>query len=150
MMTNAERYAQMQKVGAAFLRTHRWSWMPEVKMSQGAIEKRWHCGTIACHGGWWAVANKIKTNDYADGAKHMAQTLGFEDVTALKVWAHRNPQIWGNYHGGDMFQSRLAFGVEPYEEITLKDIGNHWLGVAERYKQAHLNKYGELGKGSAK
>lgn len=105
---------------------------------KGAFEK---CGTILCHGGWYTVASCILlpfiSASYERGADKMARHLGFKDMIGLQRWANKNPEIWGNRYGGDMFCSKSAFfGKRTLSEedtkFSLQTIINHWKGVYQR------------------
>ena len=93
------------------------------------------CGSPACHGGWAGVLldcnRKIDNYYYEDGADSLAIFFGFEDHYDLEVWAGEKQEIWGNKDGEYMFSSEDAFGCKEYD-ITTKDIGNHYHGVADR------------------
>ena len=66
-----------------------------------------------------------------DGAERMAKDLGFKDRNQLEEWANKNPLLWGNTKGRDMFQDGEAFKGD-YDSVKLIDVVNHWLTVAER------------------
>jgi len=113
---------------------------PEVKNPKN------FCGSPMCHGGWYVVARTqtglpkdLKTDalkaacghmDYEAGAHIMANDLGFETEDHLTAWAYSNMTIWGNFHGGRMFCSNLAFGEA--DTMTLVDVRNHWADVHNR------------------
>ena len=69
---------------------------------------------------------------HGDGARRMAQDLGFPGWEALVALASAHREWWGNAHAGDMFRLRSAFGVAAHEPIGLGDIARHWRGVAGR------------------
>jgi hypothetical protein len=91
------------------------------------------CRTPACHAGWFGVAldggKRVNYNEYA---YEMAKFLGFKHRGALEDWADNFPEIWGNDFGSDMFSDNIAFGKYRDEKLTLKDVSNHWFGVAKR------------------
>lgn len=95
------------------------------------------CGTPACHAGWFGVFwGKMGKNDeyyadFSDYARILAEILGFSRKSHLEQWAHENPEVWGNNYGSDMFYASSAFGL-GFKNVTLKDISNHWYGVAKR------------------
>jgi hypothetical protein len=123
-------------------------------------DKVWACQTSFCHGGWYAMAtmNPLKlfflpfTADYEDGACKMAQDLGFGDGQELRTWAHRNPDIWGNAQGSNMFGASYAFfhrEKRPDGATCLNDIVDHWHDVYERIKALEIaeeNKYPDITK----
>ena len=113
------------------------------------------CKTVACHGGWYETIHQMKRADVAepdklkqrdsklcehgsathirfnDGAHRMAGDLGFDDMSELARWAHRNPELWGNPCGGDMFFHAAAFG-QASEHFGMDVLASHWHGVADR------------------
>ena len=105
------------------------------------------CGTVACHAGWFAVANnksrafRVTAPDgkyygFNDAADEMARFLGFQGQICLLDWASGNPELWGNKNGGVMFSSDSAFGKSTSKNvISLKEISNHWRKVAERLEK---------------
>lgn len=95
------------------------------------------CDTPMCHGGWYATAvKKTRPNDYWDGAMAMAGHLGFEcEVGELIRWAKRNPVLWGNQEGINMFDSKMAFyhkTKRPEGALSLQHIVDHWREVKAR------------------
>jgi len=104
------------------------------------------CGSIHCHGGWYAIASNLHLSDalyipYTKGVEQMDRDLGFKatDVvfssdSGTVQWARNNPSIWGNYNGIYMFSRKDAFvsPTRPEGANTLADIIHHWEEVAER------------------
>ena len=90
------------------------------------------CGTVACHGGWAGVALAADVGDscrdFLRGAEALSNYVcpGWS-WRAFEFWAARNPDIWGNEHGEDMFNldGYRAFGFEEPGRCTLKDIADH-------------------------
>ena len=109
-------------------------------MQRGRLpeEKEHICGTPMCFGGFYAVANGVfryggRINDFNDGAKLMAEHLGFGsnypfNVYGLMKWAHFNPKLWDNGFGWDMFSSIKAFNNAK----TLRGVRNHLAKVHNR------------------
>lgn len=99
---------------------------------------RYKCGTVHCHGGWYAIAVcDLESNyiSYIDGAKQMARDLGFKYAIELEVWADENKWIWGNNMGYYMFSSPRAFfsfHIRSGGAKTLQDIVDHWEDVKQR------------------
>ena len=97
------------------------------------------CGTTACHAGWFASGYfKERPDiyfDYWDSGTIMAKYLGFGGSWGLEMWAERNPKVWGNTQGGGILSNPYAFGKSRHN-ITLEDIGLHWLQVADRIEAA--------------
>jgi len=62
----------------------------------------------------------------------MAEDLGFVGCEALIWWGLGNPKIWGSEADGNMFQDSYRFNKPLGHELTLKDISDHWLGVAKK------------------
>ena len=98
------------------------------------------CGTVACFGGWLAIANEIlgeeaeKYNlawDYLDGAKFLEIKMGFEEWHGLSIWMREHPEVWGNKYGSSMFVFAESYGCDD-ETITLPIIVNHLKGVVSR------------------
>ena len=100
------------------------------------------CGTVACMAGWYFIALiECKCYDYIldsdafrTGSGQMSNSLGFKDGNDLVDWAHANPDYWGNEFGGDLFCRAMAYGKEPGESVTVKEIADHFFGVANRLK----------------
>lgn len=93
------------------------------------------CGTPMCHGGWYLIASIPKKNSalmsgYKDGAEIMAKHLGFENHMELEDWAGKNPKIWGNSYGANMFSGEEAFTYAG--SLTLSKIITHWKRVQRR------------------
>lgn len=102
------------------------------------------CGTVHCHGGWYAVATMSPNDnglDYSDGADAMAKDLGFTDYGELCSWADRNRAIWGNGFGQSMFNSIFAFTPgDKRNADNLQDIYDHWAEVHDRlYLEEQIN-----------
>jgi len=104
------------------------------------------CGTQACHAGWFAWGcdidnlcgtHNVRSFDYEDSADKMAIFLGQDDMESLKDWADDNQGLWGNDCGVYLFSSNSS--IKDQDIITLKDIGIHWLKVADRI-EAHEKK----------
>lgn len=100
------------------------------------------CGTVHCHAGWYAVANKrhkvIKKEiergycGYTDGVELMCTDLEFnhynkDEEISLVAWAIENPKIWGNNSGKDMFRLEKAFNYPGFCGII-----RHWQDVRDR------------------
>ena len=135
-----------------------------VNMNQIDISRH-GCTTVACHGGWYALA-KISTDEidwrrkeegniteetaclrtwpiiYDKGANLLARDLGFDNYGELASWAFRNSPLWGNSQGAMMFaggpSGREAFGINSTEEYTfgVDAIIAHWRAVADRIEAA--------------
>jgi len=111
-----------------------------VDMREGQVFT--HCGSPMCHAGWFEAAlqkSKNTTNysftNYEHGAQKMAEILGFKSKNDLEMWAHYNPDIWGNQNGSFMFSFYGAFefknGNKP-KRFTLRHIISHWKKVQKR------------------
>lgn len=113
-------------------------------MGVGAVNNGHECGTIHCHGGWYAIAaglHKKKIVGFNDGANKMAEDLGFgKDLFNLTDWAHSNPDLWGNVCGIHMFGNAIAFYSEgrPDGALSLQDIIDHWREVGVRLLRMEL------------
>jgi hypothetical protein len=59
----------------------------------------------------------------------LAIFLGFKYDNELEVWARKNPKLWGNKRGDDMFCSHLAFTDYEDKQLTHIDIIEHWKQV---------------------
>ena len=126
------------------------------------------CRTVACHGGWYALCRLIGHPDirwrhdetfysdpgetmmalrpdgqlahvmYHEGAHMLARDLGFMNAPALKGWAERHPEIWGNRHGERMFagDGAVAFGKPPFAPVMVSEIVAWWRAVADRLDAA--------------
>ncbi len=101
------------------------------------------CGTVHCHAGWYAIANKEKIGfthkdgyvGFDKGYNVMCADLGFKYDKGLRLWADQNPEIWGNDSGERMFYSAGAF-IHPIKRpngaLNLQHIIDHWQEVYER------------------
>lgn len=111
-------------------------------MGEGKVNQNHPCGTVHCHGGWYAVAacSLRQKLTYLDGATKMAKDLGFSSVFSkedLETWASTNTEIWGNRNGSNMFGGKMAFHHQtkrPQGALNLQHIVDHWTEVYERVK----------------
>ncbi len=107
------------------------------------------CGTPGCHAGLISIVAKdlpelqdiyeclyfLQWNirgsryEYSIWADALAVFLGFKNMRDLRDWAKDNPKLWGNRSGYNLFCSRLAFIDDAYEQLTHRDIINHWKQV---------------------
>jgi len=132
-------------------------------MSQGVVNRHgYSCGSIHCHGGWYAIATLglRKRNflleyifpqpkvDYRDGAAFMAADLGFihtithrptenertNGYNQITHWARIHSTIWGNEQGAYMFSHGDAFRTinRPNGALCLQGIIDHWKEVRSR------------------
>ena len=81
---------------------------------------------------------RMSTN-WATGARMMAVNLDFRDANELVEWAVKHPQVWGNHDGMSLFSSEGAYEAPwgdanraGYHALTVRDVANHWDGVAQR------------------
>ena len=106
-------------------------------------DEKWFpaCG---CHASFYAIcAEKIYPYErisWKKFASKLAHHLGFESSKKLQLWAQENPEIWGNFHGYEMFYNELAIGgyFDPFCDenkivINPEIILMHWVGVMERF-----------------
>ena len=139
----------------------------EAPMDRGIVHRHGR-RTIACHGGWYALGRltghpavrwrhdetfckdpgetmmalrpdgAVSHVMYYEGAHLLARDLGVMNAPALKGWAERNPEIWGNRHGERMFacDGALAFGKPAFAPVMVSDIVAWWLAVAARLDAA--------------
>lgn len=117
-----------------------------LEVSMGCTAFNHECGTVACHAGWFAVIqgkSRMKWQgqnySYRDAANEMAEFLGFKYHINLERWARNNPLLWGNEYGDEMFCDNAAFGKKIHQTLTLTDIGNRWLKVADRIRALRAN-----------
>lgn len=105
----------------------------------GAAEKRESCGTVACHGGWGNVILNTELGYYEHGANAIARHLGFKSGEEMMYFFIVNYVLWGNFFAGRMFcfDGYKAFGFGTPGICTLKDIGNHYIAVARRIREAN-------------
>jgi len=96
------------------------------------------CNTPACHGGWAAIMYGVEGKScrgfFVLGADRLAEELGFEDRSSLKLWAEKNPHYWGNEYGEWMFAEEEAFSKRYRDLLSLKDIPDWYMGVSERLR----------------
>lgn len=111
-----------------------------LNMDEISVQNEDHaCGTVHCHGGWFAVGFCDLSNPYItflNGGEEMAHVLGFKRMDDLQVWASENPKLWGNRRGDGMFAERAAFrsSDRPRGASNLQHIIDHWTEVYERVK----------------
>lgn len=123
-----------------------------LNFGRGTVARPGGCGTVACFAGHYEAAVTMadpgwswRFNEetggqleraphagrlrlgvsYHDGARSIARTLGFDEAWELTTWAEVNPEIWGNDHGGLMFEPSgpLAFG----DRIDAEEVRRHEL-----------------------
>jgi hypothetical protein len=110
------------------------------------------CGTPGCHAGLISIVAEnlpelqdiynplysLECESIGERENHymfsvwssaLAIFLGFKYDNELEVWARKNPKLWGNKRGDDMFCSRLAFTNDEDKILTHRDIINHWKQV---------------------
>ncbi len=137
---NVELGRRFNEMGKKFLRIHE---IEATKVDFSAMEISRHaCGTVACHGGFAALALDIKPRwaqyTYQLGADALAEFLGFENYGEMLLWAEENPRIWGSDYGHEMFSGcgHFAFTANRVEkdtrEITLLVIAQWYANVASR------------------
>lgn len=112
--------------------------MSQAYVNYGSDSMPCECGTIHCHGGWFAIAASLHLNNYVsylDGAEEMASILGLKNYSGLVYWARANPSIWGNDDGFGMFCCQYAF-YNPEKRRNgaenLQHIVDHWQEVHDR------------------
>lgn len=108
-------------------------------MSVAGVNINHQCGSIHCHGGWYAIAtcDLSKQINYVDGAFRMSEDLGFNGPENLVIWAAQNLSLWGNNYGGSMFYCKSAFQHPEkrlFGALHLSHIVDHWEEVYERVK----------------
>ncbi len=119
------------------------------------------CGTPGCHAGLICiVAQELpelqdiymplylsesgrrgkRDNQYVFYVWSAALTifLGFKGEEDLQVWAAKNPKLWGNTFGRDMFISSEAFANGLYKKLTHRDIINHWKQVLKKIEKEEV------------
>ena len=109
------------------------------------------CGTIHCHAGWFCLAKLWDgESEYLPG-ECVYHRRGID-----LIWLHfrpyrisslmdKNPHIWGNRYGGDMYRDKQAFVSKerPDGAETLQDIVDHWGEVGMRLLILELYREGE-------
>jgi len=96
--------------------------------------ENYYCGTPGCHAGEYLICSDVKFKPWIgfdEGARLMANDLGFNTINNIEHWADKHPRLWGNSEGKRMFTSQMAFDCAELHP-TLTQISDHWLGVAER------------------
>ena len=94
-----------------------------------------------CPGAWYAMGY-FKTDIWEtwgkrgqischSGALQMAWDMGFPRIGDLERWARKNPHIWGNGHGGEMFKSAKAWNYST----SMRGLVAHLLRVQKRQKE---------------
>ncbi|CAC9635195.1 hypothetical protein [uncultured Gammaproteobacteria bacterium] len=76
---------------------------------------------------------KYSHYEYSIWADTLAEFLGIKNMHYLRDWAAKNPKLWGNKFGRDMFHSSVAFTDDTnnlFKEINHRDIIEHWKQVA--------------------
>lgn len=137
-----------------FYRTGMWfDGLPEeasVDMSETYSDSEAHkCSSPACFGGWLSImfsTEKVSgLRYYYNGASMFAKELGFiyegfakehGNAVELTEWAQRNPEIWGNSRGRNIFSNGTAFaekgGYNCEHNLTVKHISEKLIAVAKR------------------
>ena len=98
-----------------------------------------------CVAGWYAIAVKDKNKKitmaiakknciFWDGAKAMAEDLGFNFVDELKDWAKENADIWGNKYGFEMFSTSRAYN-KKYKKLDFSHIIEHWKSIKDKLEK---------------
>lgn len=111
-----------------------------LNMAAPEVNCRGHiCGTVHCHGGWYAVAacSLKRKITFDTGANKMARDLGFFNAEKLEDWMCDHPEIWGNSHAHSIFSWETAFYHEEKRPIgaeNLQHIIDHWQEVYERLR----------------
>ena len=109
------------------------------------------CGTIHCHAGWFCLAKQWDgESEYLPG-----EYVYYQRGSDL-IWLHfgpygipglmdKNPHIWGNRYGADMYRDKRAFisKERPDGAETLQDIVDHWGEVGIRLLIQELYEKGE-------
>jgi len=137
-----------EEIGLRFLQMHISNGVEKkVDMNAGEVRRSmaFSCGTTACHGGWYAIYSDEHLSEeegiasYRQGGELMAKDLGFKNQWNLATWGLHNEAIWGSSRekygwGGNanMFHNAYNFGKPGNQDLTLKDISDHWLKVAGR------------------
>ena len=68
------------------------------------------------------------------GARKLRQCL-FNNENSIAAWADCNPKLWGNENGALAAMSNLAYRPKAKDDdLTLDDVGSHFLAVASRIK----------------
>lgn len=104
----------------------------QLDMEEPRVNKEnYKCGTIHCVGGWYAVATlnmHEHVYGFSDGAKKMAEDLGFNCIYELENWAAYNTNIWGNDNGSNMFYDSDAYN----DAENLAEVVEFLKGVRDR------------------
>jgi len=124
---------------------------PESELNMWETNFEHLCGTVACHAGWFGIANNksaTESDSFEDEANEMAKFLGFKDsgtftrrapFKQLEQWAAYNAELWGNDYGEDMFTIYAAFSPPTnylLTRATIKDVGLYWIAVGDRIEAA--------------
>ena len=105
------------------------------------------CGMVACHGGWatefdgfkeWSEGQNCTNIVFLEGAEYLAHLLGFDYQYYFRIWAQKNPKLWGAEYGHCMFDGNgyYAFGFteETKDGCTLDFIARWYADFSERLK----------------
>ena len=108
------------------------------------------CGAPGCHAGLAMLAlDLLGVPDYSGGARYYrfgdqssrlsdyllpAVLHDDEGLTAIEKWAQENQDAWGNYYGGGMFASPIAFGQTSYA-FPSTVIVDKWAAVLTRLEE---------------
>jgi len=143
------KWEAAEEVGLRFLQMYISNGIEKtVDMNCGTTNraKAFNCGTTSCHGGWYLLySDETNADGFTEGADLMAEHLGFDEKFNLEQWGLFNPSIWGHSNPVDrpfahyeddlpvgMFHWNYNFEKPVEHKLTLKDISDHWMGVAER------------------
>ena len=156
IMSKTKQIERMKELGMLFIGLHEAEEDAGVDMNEPRVKHTYHCGTVACHAGWFVIAHHESRDieelkwevNYEKGVEAMNKFLGIRNPEHdnLSYYMDKHPQVWGNQNGGHMFNSKKAFvrysrlgkvcreDEEKHRNFSLKVIGEHWLQVAERYE----------------
>ena len=69
--------------------------------------------------------------EYMNGIRMLCDALGMLDIVG---WAEKNPGLWGNECGGEMFRHLEAYNEAPGLDDMPRLLA-HWRGVADRVEE---------------
>lgn len=109
----------------------------QLDMAETRVHNNFYaCNSVHCVAGWYATQHiddceniyNTKIVSYHTGADLLSKNLGFDERFDLADWAEKNPEIWGNEDGDDIFYDTCAYNGAK----NLKEVVEYLKGVRDR------------------
>jgi hypothetical protein len=108
----------------------------------------YECNTVHCFAGWIMAHHINKKNsefkdnfyNYCTGIEIICKMLGYNDFNQLLDWADKNPAIWGNTNGRNMFTTYSAF--ESYDlDSNMINSGYNFMHIRIKFENVKAKLY---------